>query len=84
MTKLQVKARLRKILEKLSEVRDELQELIDEAQDTVDNIEPYEGAYELTPEQEERQEWFEEFITQAEGEESALEDTSSNLEEYTY
>ena len=53
MTKLQVKARLRKILEKLSEVRDELQELIDEAQDTVDNIEPYEGAYELTPEQEE-------------------------------
>lgn len=58
MTKTQVKSRLKKLLDKLGDIKSELSDLKDEVEETRDNIEPYEGCNDLTPEQEERQEWF--------------------------
>lgn len=60
MTKTQLRSRLRKLLDKLGDIRAELYDLRDEVEETKDNIEPYEGYDDLTPEQEERQEYFEE------------------------
>lgn len=60
MTKSQARARLKKLMEQLGDIRAELDDLKCEVEETSENIEPYEGSYDLTPEQEERQEWFEE------------------------
>lgn len=61
MTKTQVKSKLRKLLEQLGDIRAELEDLQYEVEETKDSIEPYEGCNELSAEQEERQEWFEQF-----------------------
>ncbi len=60
MTKTQVKSRIRKLLDQIGDIRAELEDLQYEVEDTKDSIEPYEGCNELSAEQEERQEWFEE------------------------
>ena len=82
MTKTQVKAKLRKLLEQLGDIRAELCDLQYEVEDTRDNIEPYEGAYDLTPEQEERQEWFDTIASNIETAVSDLEDAECTLEDY--
>ena len=60
MTRTQVKSRIKKLLEQLDEIQVELEDLQSEVEETKDEIEPYEGYNDLTPEQEERQEWLEE------------------------
>ena len=67
MTKTQAKAALRKLMERIDDINAELYDLKAELEETAENIEPYEGYNDLTPEHEERQEWFE-------GAASALED----------
>lgn len=70
MTKTQVRKAVRELTEKLGDLRATLDDLLceasslqDEVQDTIDNIEPYEGYNDLTPEQEERQEWLENVVS---------------------
>lgn len=60
MTKTQLRSRLRKLLDQLGDIRAELYDLRDEVEETKDSIEPYGGNNDLTSEQEERQEYFEE------------------------
>ncbi len=60
MTKTQLRSKLRKLLDTLGDIKAELYDLRDEVEETRDSIEPYEGYNDLTPEQEERQEWLEE------------------------
>jgi len=60
MTKTQIRSRIRKLLDQLGDIRAELEDIRDEVEETRDSIEPYDGAYELTSEQEERQEWLDE------------------------
>lgn len=71
MNKKQAKARLEKLL-------DELDTLRMEAEETADGIEPYEGRYELTEQQEERQEWFSNLTSEIE---SAIDNIRSAMEE---
>ena len=59
ITKNQIKARLKKLIEKLEDAKSELEDLQTEIEDEIDNIEPYENKDELTEQQEERQEWLE-------------------------
>jgi len=59
MTKTQIKKLLQKTLDKIDDLISELEEAENEAIETADSIEPYEGKDDLTPQQEERQEWFE-------------------------
>lgn len=55
MTKTQAK-------KKLEQAIDILQDLLLESEETRDEIEPYENKDELTPQQEERYEWFDELV----------------------
>jgi len=59
MTKTQIKKLLQKTLDKIDDLISDLEEAENEAIETADSIEPYEGKDDLTPQQEERQEWFE-------------------------
>ena len=55
ITKNQIKARLRKIIDELENQKMLLEELKDEVENESCEIEPYEGKDELTEQQEERQ-----------------------------
>ena len=68
MTKTQIKSRLKKIKELLEEQKMELESLNEEIQETIDEIEPYGDSYELTAEQEDRQEWLEDCYSDLESE----------------
>ena len=84
MTKTQIRAQLRKLLEKLGDIRTEFDDLKCEVEDTRDNIEPYENCYDLTPEQEERQEWLDNLASSIDDLVSNIENSESELEEYEY
>lgn len=60
ITKNQIKARLKKLVEKLEEIKNDLSDLQMDVGEEIDNIEPYENKEELTLQQEERQEWLQE------------------------
>lgn len=68
MTKTQAK-------KKVGKIRELLMELNDEVMETIDEIEPYEGKDDLTEQQEERLEWFENL-------QSELDNALDNLAEY--
>lgn len=84
MTRTQVRARLNKLYNEgclgklnaiIGESIEELDNLICECEDTRDEIEPYEGKDDLTEQQQERYDWFDELI-------SDLESLKSDLEDY--
>lgn len=58
LTRTQIKNKLKKLNEQLAVIRLELEELQDDIDYEYYEIEPYEGKDELTPAQEERQEWL--------------------------
>ena len=68
-TKKEAKKLLQKLLainEELRDVQEEVRDFISEVEEVRDSIEPYEGKCELTPAQEERQEWCDELISKLE------------------
>ena len=60
ITKNQIKARLKKLVEMLEDLRNDLSDLQSDVEEESENIEPYGDKWELTPQQEERQEWLNE------------------------
>lgn len=84
LTKNQAKARLRKIVAMLEEVKDKLDELIGEIQDEADNIEPYGDNWELTEQQEERQEYLNDLASDLETESDNLDEVRANLDDFAY
>lgn len=84
MTKNEAKKWIREILEKVAELRETADDLNNEAEYTYDEIEPYEGRDELTPAQEERQEWFRELTDKLSDAVSSLDTIESDLEEMDY
>lgn len=84
MTKNEAKKWIREILEKVAELRETADDLNNEAEYTYDEIEPYEGRDELTPAQEERQEWFRDLTDKLSDAVSSLETIESDLEEMDY
>lgn len=81
ITKNQIRRRIQKMIEVLEEQRNLLEELKDEVENESYDIEPYEGKDDLTPQQEERQEWLDDCASQLDDQISNLEDLISNLEE---
>lgn len=84
MTRTQARAILNKLYNEgclgklnsiLGECIEELDSLISECEETRDEIEPYEGKEDLTEQQQERYDWFDELI-------SDLESLKSDLEDY--
>lgn len=84
MTKNQARASLKKIVEKLENALSDLEDLKNEVEETKDNIEPYEGKEELTTEQEERQEWFEDLFSVLDTAYDNIEEQREELESNTY
>ena len=60
MTKAEIRKQLKELLAKMADLQSDFDILKGDVEDTLGEIEPYEGRSELTPQQEERQEWLEE------------------------
>ena len=60
MTKTQVRARLKPLLERLGDLRADLYDFRDAVKDTSENIKPYKGRESLKYEQELRKDWMDE------------------------
>lgn len=58
ITKNQIKRRVEKLISSLEDIKEEVANLQFEVEDESQNVEPYEGKDDLTPQQEERQEWL--------------------------
>jgi chromosome segregation ATPase len=81
ITKTQIKKRLEELSIKLEDLQGDIEELNDEVNDEVNDIEPYEGKDDLTPDQEERQEWLEDLSSSLDDVISSLEDVDSTLQD---
>lgn len=81
MTKTQAVKHLCEIRELLREVDMLIYDLKPEVEETIESIEPYEGKDELTPQQEEREEWFSNVRDALDELASAVEDNASVLED---
>lgn len=66
LTKTQIKAKVKNLVEQISTIRMELEELQSDVEMERDDIEPYEGKDDLTEAQEERQEWLDNAASQIE------------------
>lgn len=79
MTKAKAKNTLLAIIEKVARIREEVSDLNADVDETYNEIEPYEGRDELTPAQEERQEWFSNLNDKLNDAESTLESIEWDL-----
>ena len=84
ITKTQIKKRAQAIVDKLQEVVDLIQELKDETEQEAESVEPYEGKEELTPQQEERQEWLTETADTLDTQADAAADIIAELENINF
>lgn len=84
MTKTQHKAAVNKLLEKFYQLKDELENIQCDLQEDADNIEPYDDKDDLTPQQEERQEWLSDSADTVQNAIDELDEVISSLEEITY
>lgn len=80
-TKTQLIKRAKEITIKLYELLDQVEELQSDMIDEADNIEPYEGKNDLTPIQEERQEWLQNNADNCESVIDSINDAISTLED---
>lgn len=80
MTKTQAISKIKEIISMLEDAQSQLDELSEEMQDTIDSIEPYENKEELTPQQEERQEWFFEALDEVESQSNELSEIIGSLD----
>lgn len=81
MTKTQWKKRLKELAEKCRALYSELEEAKDDLSADYDDIVPYEGRDELTPQQEEKQEWLDSLVSEIDDGMSSLDYLAENLEE---
>ena len=84
MTKNEAKRVIRELLNQVDDLRFALEDLERDASETCDEIEPYEGRDELTPAQEERQEWFSDLSDKMNEALSELDNIQGDLEEMDY
>ena len=79
-TKKQFKKRIEEFKEKISNLRIELEELQSDLETESSDIEPYEGRNDLTPLQEERQEWLDNSASQIEEAVNAMQEAEDALD----
>ena len=81
LTKTQVMKRAEALWSKIADLQSELDDLKVEVEDEKDSIEPYEGKDDLTPAQEERQEWFENACDLLDNADNSIQEVLDNLDE---
>ena len=79
-TKTQFKKRIEELKERLSDLRMEFEELQSDLETEAGDIEPYEGRYDLTNLQQQRQEWLESTCSTIEETVMSLQEAEDNLE----
>ena len=80
ITKNQIKRRLAKLIEQLENIKGDLEDLQCEIEEESESIEPYENKWELTQQQEERQEWLNETSETISNQVDNLDDIISELD----
>lgn len=92
ITKTQIKKRKAELYDRiqnlidgeLADIKSDLESLKDEIEDESSNIEPYEGYNDLTPEQEERQEWLDSATSVLDDAMSSVDEAEDNLTSAQY
>lgn len=82
MDKREAKTRIKSLLEAIGDLKDKVDELKSDAECERDEMEPYEGRSELTPNQEEKQEWLDNVASTLEELFDNLESSQGELEGY--
>lgn len=84
ITKNQIKKRLREIVALLEQAKDLVNDLSIDVEEEKDNIEPYDNKDELTPQQEERQDYLNELFDTLDTQSDNIDDITSELDNFIY
>lgn len=83
-TKTQYQKRMRELATRLAETLEALEDLATDLEEEAEGIEPYEGKSELTPAQDERQQWLEDAQSATSDLRDAIDDNLGDLEYLIY
>ena len=84
ITKNQIKKRLREIVALLEQAKELVNDLSIDVEEEKDNIEPYDNKDDLTPQQEERQEYLSELFDTLDTQSDNIDDIASELDNFIY
>lgn len=84
ITKNQIKKRLREIVALLEQAKELVNDLSVDVEEEKDNIEPYDNKDDLTPQQEERQDYLNELFDTLDTQSDNIDDITSELDNFIY
>ena len=84
ITKNQIKKRLREIVALLEQAKELVNDLSIDVEEEKDNIEPYDNKDDLTPQQEERQDYLSELFDTLDTQSDNIDDITSELDNFIY
>lgn len=84
ITKNQIKKRLREIVTLLEQAKELVNDLSIDVEEEKDNIEPYENKDDLTPQQEERQDYLNDLFDTLDTQSENIDDITSELDNFIY
>ena len=84
ITKNQIKKRLREIIALLEQAKEFVNDLSIDVEEEKDNIEPYDNKDDLTPQQEERQDYLSELFDTLDTQSDNIDDITSELDNFIY
>lgn len=84
ITKNQIKKRLREIVALLEQAKELVNDLSIDVEEEKDNIEPYDNKDDLTPQQEERQDYLNELFDTLDTQSDNIDDITSELDNFIY
>ena len=84
ITKNQIKKRLREIVALLEQAKELVNDLSVDVEEESENIEPYDNKDDLTPQQEERQDYLNELFDTLDTQSDNIDDITSELDNFIY
>jgi len=84
ITKNQIKKRLKEIVALLEQAKELVNDLSVDVEEESENIEPYDNKDDLTPQQEERQDYLNELFDTLDTQSDNIDDITSELDNFIY